>query len=161
MEQTMTQMKTALDSIDGIRAVTNPAFRFIVNIEGMTHGVFTECTLPVIEWEVEEVKEGGVNNYVHQLPGRRKSTRLTLKNGVGSGALADWFFQKSLAGAIERHTVTVSLLNAKEKADQPVMSWTMVQAYPIKWTGPQLNAGENSIAIQTLEFACGEITVSE
>jgi phage tail-like protein len=43
---------------------------------------------------------------------------------------------------------------------QPLMVWNIQDAYPIKWTGPQLKSDGNTIAIQTLELVCGEVTVS-
>ncbi|MCB8967249.1 MAG: phage tail protein [Ardenticatenaceae bacterium] len=66
-------------SMEQLRALTNPTFRFLVSVEGIPQGVFTECTLPSIEWEIEELKEGGLNTYVHQLPGMRRSAKLILK----------------------------------------------------------------------------------
>ena len=57
-------------------------FRFGVVIEGIPQGIFTECTLPNIEWETQEIKEGGLNTYTHQLPGRRKGAKVTLKKGL-------------------------------------------------------------------------------
>lgn len=150
-------MFDALNSIAAVRESSVPAFRFVIEDGNKPLGVFTECTLPVIEWEIEEVKEGGCNEFIHQLPGRRKSGRLTLKNGVGKTELMDWFW-KMVEGAVERKSITIKLLNAKDKISAPVMTLTIRQAYPIKWTGPQLKAGDNSIAIQTLELACGEIT---
>jgi hypothetical protein len=33
------------------------------------------------------------------------------------------------------------------------------QAYPVKWTGPTLKTDDNTVAIQTIELACGEITI--
>ncbi len=56
-----------------------------------------------------------------------------------------------------RKKITVTLLDMMKQA---VMSWDLQGAYPVKWTGPQLKSSDNSIAIQTLEFACGEVTVS-
>lgn len=135
-------------------------FRFVVDVGGDKQGVFTECTLPAIEREVEEVKEGGLNTFVHQLPGRRKGARLTLKNGVGTSSLLDWYMKTldPTAGKFERRAVSVTLLNAYDK--KAIMNWHIESAYPVKWTGPQLKTSDNSIAIQTLELACGEITVS-
>ena len=76
-----------------MRIEVSPTFRFVVDVAGDRQAVFTECTLPVIEWEVEEVKEGGVNTYVQQLPGRRKPARISLKNGVGKSELLKWYFE--------------------------------------------------------------------
>jgi phage tail-like protein len=33
-----------------------------------------------------------------------------------------------------------------------VRSWVFNEAFPIKWTGPNLNAGSNQIATETLEI---------
>ena len=132
-------------------------FRFVVAVDNVPVGAFIECTLPVIEWEVEEVKEGGLNTYIHQLPGRRKSARITLKNGVGvAPELIDWANQ-NLGGTFKRRKVTITLYDSLLS---PMMVWSIEQAYPIKWTGPQLKSDDNSVAIQTFELACGEITVT-
>ena len=63
-----------------IAGQTHASFRFVVDVEGERLGAFTECTLPVVEWDAEEVKEGGLNSYTHMLPGRLKPARITLKN---------------------------------------------------------------------------------
>ncbi len=131
------------------------AFRYVVSIEKKKLAAFTECTLPTIEWEIEEVKEGGVNNYVHQLPGRRKASRLTLKHGLGKSTLFEWYLG-TLNEKFEKKNITVTLCDAKGRG---VVTWIINQAYPIKWTGPQLKADSNSVAIQTLEFACTEVMV--
>ncbi len=152
----MTTRTNALNSIEQVRSNSVPVFRFLVSTGGNSLGVFTECTLPVIEWELEDVKEGGQNNFVHQLPGRRKAARLTLKNGVGKSALMDWFWQL-LEGKIVRKSLTVQLLQTQD-TNSVVMSLHIQKAYPVKWSGPTLKSDDNSIAIQTVEFVCGEIT---
>lgn len=134
----------------------NPGFRYIVNIDGVPLGAFTECTLPTLEWDVEEVKEGGMNSMVHQLPGQRKKSTVTLKNGVGIARQLLLFYQLMLAESFTRLFVTITLLNSMYI---PVLVIGIKDAYPIKWEGPQLKADENTTAIQTLEFACGEIMV--
>ncbi len=145
------------------RVITNafPSFRFIVTVNGAPHGVFTECSLPVIDWEFEPVKEGGLNTHIHTLIGRRKETRFTLKNGVGTSLLVSWYMstmaEEFLTSSTDlRRTVTITLLNSLKI---PVMAWNISDAFPLKWTGPQLNTGENTVAVQTLEFAGGEVVV--
>ncbi|MEW5989527.1 MAG: phage tail protein [Chloroflexota bacterium] len=139
-----------------LRALTNSAFRFVVSIDGSPIGAFTECTLPEIAWDVEEVKEGGLNTMVHQLPGRRKSAKITLKNGVGLASdLLAWYVM-TMNEQFWRRRVTVTLFDSMFI---PVMLWHVEDAYPIRWTGPQLRTSDNTVAIQTLELACGEITV--
>ncbi len=143
-------------SEQSMRALTNAAFRFVVDIDGEAQAAFTECTLPVIEWEVEEVKEGGLNTFTHQLPGRRKGARITLKNGVGTSALVDWYIDV-MSEQFQRKPLTITLLDSQLEA---VMTWHIADALPIKWNGPQLKSSDNSVAIQSLELTCGEVTVS-
>lgn len=138
---------------------SHAAFRFVVKIDGLTQAAFTECTLPTIEWDVEEVKEGGINTHVLQIPGRRKAARLTLKNGVGNSDLVDWCCRamKEDYKTDKRKTVTVKLLDATTQNEVAV--WTMEASLPVKWTAPQIQSDSNAVAIQTLEFVCGEVTV--
>jgi phage tail-like protein len=143
---------------DAIRRLANPGFRFVVDVEDERQAAFTECTLPVLEWDVEEVKEGGLNAYTHMLPGRRKAARVTLKNGVGKSKLLDWYLQ-AISLEAERKKITISLLDGS--LSKSVLVWHIENVYPIKWTGPQLKSDENTIAIQSLELICGNITVSQ
>jgi phage tail-like protein len=60
--------------------------------------------------------------------------------------------------SFERRAVTVTLLDVKRET---VMTWNIFDAFPVKWAGPQLKADENGVAIQTLEFAFGDMMVQE
>ena len=141
---------------DQMRGAANAAFRFVVAVDGEKLGAFTECTLPTIEWDVAQVPEGGLNFYVHQLPRQRKPSTLQLKNGVGQGALLDWYI-KSMDSRPPRKTVTVSLLNAERES---IITWRLANAFPTKWEGTQLKSDATTVAVQTLVLACGEVTVS-
>lgn len=140
------------------RPFANPAFRFVVSIAGMSNvGAFTECTLPTVEWDIYDIKEGGVNTFVHQMPGRRKRARLTLKNGIGTGDLVKWC-KESMGENFKRRNITVTLMNTKH---EKLLMWHLNAAYPVKWTAPVLKTSDNSVAIQTLEFACHEMEIVE
>jgi len=140
---------------DKLLAQAHPAFRFVVKLNGAAFGAFTECTLPTLEWEVEEVKEGGLNTRTHQLLGRRKAARLTLKYGVCKDEIWDWY-KNVLTEQIEKKNITIELLDVSYNT---IAGWYVQEAFPIKWTGPQLQTTSNTIAIQTLEFACGPISL--
>lgn len=135
----------------------HPGFRFIVAINGIPAAVFTECTLPNIEWEIQEVKEGGLNSYVHQLPGLRKSSKITLKRGLVSDVLTEWYMSMMLGSfTTARRVITITLLNSMKL---PVCTWNIMNAFPTKWSGPTLKSDDNAIAVETLEIACGEVIV--
>ena len=77
-----------------------------------------------------------------------KSTKVTLKNGVGKNDLVSWYVQM-LGGETERKEVTIKLLDSLQNS---LMVWHIKEAYPVKWTGPQLKTDGNAIAIQTLKL---------
>ena len=133
------------------------AFRFLVAVDGQTVGAFMECTLPSVEWQVEEVKEGGVNTSVHQLPGPRKRTTITLKNGIGIAQEMMTWYLKAMNEQFHRRKVTITLLGPSYDR---FMEWHIENAFPVKWSGPQLKTDTNTVAIQSLELACGEVTIS-
>jgi len=123
--------------------------RFGVEIEGIIKGWFTACGGLTVERKTEPHKEGGVNDYVHQLPGRIEYTHITLKRGVADDALWDWFQKGLYDGKVERRNVSIILYNGdRTKAKR----WNLRKAYPVKWTGPDLKADSNQVAIETLEI---------
>jgi phage tail-like protein len=131
-------------------------FRFTVEIDGMNWGAFTECTLPIIELETEQVKEGGLNAFVHTLPLAIKPSSITLKNGLAALKSLNEWTTDILQGTITRKSVTVKMLDLKS---EPYMTITLKDAFPTKWTGPQLRTDSTMAAVQSIEFAGGELTV--
>jgi phage tail-like protein len=139
-----------------LHTMLTAAFRFIVLVDHHPLGAFTECSLPTIEWEVQPIKEGGQNVYVHQLIGPRKEAKLSLKNGVAIATDLFLWYQGAMNEKISRRDVTITLLSPMMV---PIMVWHIENAVPIRWTMPQLQTDSNAIAVQTLELACGEITI--
>lgn len=138
---------------------SHAVFRFVVKIDGLEQAAFTECRLPTIEVETEEVKIGGLNTWLYQVPGRRKAGRLTLKNGVGKSDLLAWL-NLALVDSftkLNRREIVITLLDSTTK--KQVAHWEVRDALPVKWEAPQLQADSNTVAIQTLEFVCGDIRV--
>ncbi|MEM7797776.1 MAG: phage tail protein [Chloroflexota bacterium] len=135
-------------------------FRFSVELDGRRIGAFTECTLPSLEWDVEQIREGGQNNFIHQLPKGRKSGKLTLKRGLGSSLIIMQWYLNCLRGQFERKDVTINLMGYLGGINYTAFSWTAIGAYPTKWSGPQLQSSGKAVAVETLELACNEIIVA-
>jgi phage tail-like protein len=142
-----------------LRSQAHAAFRFVVEVDKQSLAAFTECTLPAIEWDIEEVKEGGLNNFIHMLPGRRKAVKITFKRGVGKSELLNWYLE-TLSGTFKRKPVTVKLMELKQGSAEAILTWNIADAFPTKWSGPDLKSDSNTVAIQSFELAGGEITVS-
>jgi phage tail-like protein len=144
-----------------------PAFSFSVAIaSGTTADVdaaFQEVTGIDPKVEIEEVIEGGLNSYVHQLPGVTKHSNLVLKRGyvVASSPLAQWAAQSvgsSLGTPIQTQTLNVYLLGA---SGQPLVTWAFMNAWPIKWEVGTLNASNTtSVLTQTLEISYTTVTTT-
>jgi phage tail-like protein len=108
-----------------------------------------ECSGLSVERAVESVSQGGINNYKHQLPGRVSYPPVTLKRGIAGNELWNWFFMGLYDCKIERRDVQIILYNP----DRTVFrQWNLTQAFPTKWTGPELKTDSNQIAIETLEL---------
>jgi phage tail-like protein len=102
--------------------------------------------------KVEEVREGGENDFVHRLPGRVEFSNLTLRRGYAqTHEFFEWFRAVFDEGRVQRRTVTVSLMN--RDASGPIMQWAFRDAFPSKWSGPSFKAAENAIALESLEIA--------
>ena len=57
-------------------------FDFAVEITGVVHAYFQECSGMQASMEIFEYKEGGQNDYSHKLPGRITYSNITLKKGL-------------------------------------------------------------------------------
>ena len=141
----------------GQRVETHAALRFSVQIGGINEAIFSECSLPDLEVEVEEQKEGGYNTGVHQLPGPVKGGRMTLKRGVTqSSELLNWY-RDVASGNLSEAERQVSVVMYDSTLSE-VMRWNFVRAYPAKWSGPAFKSSESTVAIETLELVFAEVS---
>lgn len=138
-------------------------FKFHVEVGDIEEAAFEECGGLEMATEIFEYQEGGLNEYVHKLPGRTKYSNVTLKRGFSlSNELYDWYSKLEedlLTGkAITRRQVTITLYSTTDPDKS--MRWTLNNAFPVKWVGPAFKAGEAAVAIETLEIAHHGITLS-
>jgi phage tail-like protein len=124
-------------------------FNFAVEIEGLLVGGFTEVSGLESEVAVEEFREGGVNGYVHKLPGATSHANLVLRHGLtGLSTLWSWYYDTT-QGAIQRRNGSIVLLDARQV---PVMWWNFRNALPVRWTGPELSAAGDQVGVESLEL---------
>ena len=124
--------------------------RFYVEIGKNKEAVFTEMSGLQFETTVTEYEEGGSNGFVHRLPGRTKIGNITLKRGLTtSNELYKWYLD-ILQGKFRTQLVTVAMFDAK--GGDPLAEWVFLDAYPVKWSGPQFVADGKAVAVETLEL---------
>src|SRR5260370_321925 len=140
-----------LGNLLGIRNDPYMAFNYLVEIEGLIVGGFSEVTGLTVETEVLEFREGGVNDYVHKLPGpTRNPTNLVLRRGL-TDIESLWSWHQSVTqGTVERKNGSIYLLDRQRI---PAMWWNFSQAFPVRWQGPEFRASSNAIAVETVELA--------
>jgi phage tail-like protein len=127
-------------------------FRYGVELQGLVVGWFTECGGLSVERGVVPYEEGGVNDFVHQLPGPLKRTQITLKRGLADAALWDWFQKGIYDGAVVRRNVSIVLYGTDR---QEARRWDLADVYPTKWTGVEFKAGDGQVVVEALELGQG------
>jgi phage tail-like protein len=127
-----------------------PSCRFYVMIDGQPQGVFTEVGGLQVEMDVMDYQEGGNNGFVHRLPGVTRVSNLTLKRGMTSSNEFYKWCAEIAGGQFTRRHITVVMYDS---AGNQLMRWNVMNAYPVKWVGPQLLAPDNAAAVETLELA--------
>jgi phage tail-like protein len=132
-------------------------FRFGLDLGDMAWaGIFTECKIPDVEWDMTDLKEGGQNTYIHQLVGQRKKAQVTLKYGLIQGAwMLDWY-AKVMAEDFKT-AATTATIRLMDSEGHDVLLWHLHDAYPVKITWPELKTGDNAVAVLSLTLACGRV----
>lgn len=124
-------------------------FKISLEIDGIQEAAFSECSGLVVETEVEERREGGMNGYLRRFPRGTKLTNIVLKRGITeSDRLWKWH-QDLVAGKVDMKNLSIVLLDA---AGTERWRWNVTGAYPGKWAGPDLKADGSAVAIETLEI---------
>ena len=139
-------------------------FHFKVEILGLDRAVdddvrFSEVGGLGFEVATEEVPEGGENRSIQRYPLRAKYPDLVLKRGLlKSSAIWDWTRDCIENLDIKPKNVDVKLLNENH---EPLITWHLVGAYPVKWAVTDLNATNNAIVVESLQLAYQYFTVDK
>lgn len=129
-------------------------FRFLVEIDGIIQGGFSDCTGLGSAIEVIEYREGGDPATVRKLAGKTTYPDLQLKWGItDSRDLYDWH-ATAIQGKLQRRNGSVILLNDEGKE---AIRWNFFGAWPSKYEAPGLSGKGNEVAIETLTLSCERV----
>lgn len=126
------------------------AFRFEIRFDGQAVGGFSECTGIQVETEVQDYAEGGLNTHIHKFVTRSKQSTITLKRGIVDDFLWKWH-DELVQGIISQRNG--SIIVRDPAGGDAVMEWQFRRAFPSKFIGPELNAGQSNVAVETLELS--------
>jgi phage tail-like protein len=117
-------------------------------------GIFKGLSGLEVNFDVLEYREGGNNDFVHRLPGRMVHPNLVLSWGlVNDTALLTWFMQTHAQAQTQE--ITLTLTASKGDMSNDVRKFTFTDAFPVRWSGPQLqaDAADPETWGETLEIA--------
>src|SRR5689334_9977428 len=113
------------------------AYNFVVEIDGLLVGGFSAIQGLDSNVEVEQYTEGGLNGYIHMIPGETRYPNLVLSRGLTDvDTLWNWY-EGVTRGVILRRNATILLLD-RQRA--PVTWWNVRDALPVRWSGPRFDA---------------------
>ena len=130
------------------------SFNFLLELEGVAAGHFTECTGIGSEHDVVEHKivDKQGHEITRKIPGRLKWSDLTLKRGITS-TMDLWKWRDQVVkGAVgnARKNLSVTML---DRAYEPVAVWHFQNAWPSKLSGPSMKSDDNSFGIEEVVIA--------
>jgi phage tail-like protein len=114
-------------------------------------GQFREVSGLDSEQEIIEQKEVDANGNVaiKKFPGNLKFSNVELKRGIDiDKALWEWRYQVETQGPDAARTdCTLELIDYD---GSPIATYTLLQAWPSKYTGAAMNAGSNEVAVEAM-----------
>lgn len=142
-----------------------PAYLFIVELGGLVVAEFTECSGLGMEREVYEYQEGGYNNFVRKLPGPSSYSNIVLRRGVTvSPVLYSWYSAGIYNAWVLKLNFSI-ILGAPMQGTMfdgfaKVKHWDVEGAFPVRWSGPEMNTSSGETAIEEIEIAHHGLTMS-
>lgn len=115
-------------------------------------GGFSDVSGLSTEITMMEYRQGNdKTNRVRKIPGLHKSGDVTLKRGVmGLKNFWEWVAETRTSPGTAR-TITITL---NDETGSAIMKWKLINARPMKWTGPTLAAkGGSDVAMEELVLA--------
>ena len=124
------------------------AFRFRIEAQGTQLAGFQSVTGLERQTKLEPYREGGINDFEHQLVIQTTYPPLVLKRGLVDPELWSWH-QDVIDGTVVKRTISIVLLS---EGDEEAWRWLCLDAFPTKWSGVELDATANAVAVEAVEF---------
>ena len=146
-------MATTVDDIKNEYPI--PVYRFTVTL-GEESMAFSEASGLDIGVETITYKDGLGRI---DMPGQTIDIDITLKRGLvrKKSQLYDWINAISL-NLIDKRDITISLTD--ETASEPLVTWTVTNAFPKKLSGPSFNGSSNEASIESLELRADKVKIT-
>jgi phage tail-like protein len=136
---------------DGKRNDPYGQFNFLIEIDGVVKGGFSEASGLTTDTNIVEYREGAEQHgTTRKLPGLIKYNNIVLKRGWTKDKSLWAWRKKVIDGKTQRNGGSIVLL---DEARNEALRWNFREGWPSKWEGPALNAKTSEVAVETLEIA--------
>jgi phage tail-like protein len=139
----------------GSRREPFAAYYFRVSIEGVGGTMpFASVQGLSCETEIVEYRSGDQPNLTKHLPGPTSCGPITLRRGVTANTdLFDWF-QSVANGNLDLRSGSVILF---DKQGKDVAQYDFLNAWPAKWSIPDMDSDQSGMIVEELELAVERI----
>jgi phage tail-like protein len=131
--------------------------RFLIEIQGVEVGIFSSVSGLSVTVETVDIPEGGQNGFTHKVPGRMSWPNVTFSRGLTNADYMFEWLQKSsgdgfaaAGNKIERRTVSITALDS---SGHRLRTWNCVDAFPVRWRGPDFSVDDHNPLGEELEIA--------
>ena len=129
-------------------------YNFIIEIDDIPAGGFTEVGGLSFEQDIIEYREGSDTATARKLPGLRKYANITLKRGYTQDKTL-WEWRKTtIDGLTQRKSGAIIL---RDESGAAALRWEFSEGWISKYEGPALNSTANEAAIEAIEIAVEDV----
>lgn len=135
-------------------------FRFEVDLGTELKGIaFQEVSGMDVENQIIEYRKSNSPLFsTEKMPGIKKYGNITMKRGVFVNDNTFWNWHAAISmNTIKRCTVLIKLLDESGKV---TMQWQLDNAWPTKITSTDLKSDGNEVAVDSLEIAHEQLTIT-
>lgn len=139
------------------RIYRNFRYQVIINdVDGFgasAQGSFSEVTGFDATYDVVEYRTGGdVLITPEKFPGLIKYGNVTLSRGVSTDESFFKWIAKGLDGTISvAKNIVINLMD--DTGQTPIASWQLINAWAVKYTGPDFKGNASEVAMEKIEIA--------
>ena len=137
-------------------------YQFTVKIDNKTVALFQKIAGMTVQRNIDELTEGGFNEYTFEFPREFSYNHVTFEAGLCS---SDFFYKWMMYGKEQGFAFGKGFVLEQRYPDKPATepkSWTFDGAFPVRWSISDLSiADSNSIVIETLELSFNTFLLDE
>jgi len=136
-------------------------FNFRLEIDGVEVAGFKEISGMETKTQVIEYADGDDVNYtVRKVPGRTNYSNLIVKRGISEGTEIWEWYQTVIdqEREVERKNVTINLL---DDSGEPQKTYNLFDVWPCRYKGADLNATDDQVAVEEIEFVFEKLEIED